>query len=55
MILRGDLTQIKARKSVMDDVIQVITLEVHGDFAALRGLMGKTLKVDLTEDEDDTK
>jgi hypothetical protein len=52
LTLKGSITKINARVTVSGDVVQALTIEVHGDFAALRDLMQKPLAISLSPDGD---
>jgi hypothetical protein len=45
--LQGSITRINAHMSAMGDVVQALTIEVHGDFAAMRELMEQPLLITL--------
>lgn len=43
MELMGSITKLSARTTSSGDIVQVLTIEAHGDFAKLRELMQKPL------------
>jgi hypothetical protein len=49
MKLQGHIVEIKARVMASSDITQRVTLELHGDFALLHALQGKTVQVTIEE------
>lgn len=49
--LTGSIKQIKSHINASDDAVQLLTLEVFGDFSGLHELMKKPLKISLEEVE----
>lgn len=48
MNLNGSISKISARTTTSGDVVQIITIEVHGEFNGLRDLMQKPLEISFT-------
>lgn len=48
--VEGSITQLKSRVNASGDTVQTVTLEVHGDFAALHALMQSPLVITLDTD-----
>lgn len=51
MILKGSITQLKARINASGETVQTVSLEVFGDFSALHALLKKPLDITLREEE----
>jgi hypothetical protein len=49
MEIQGSITILKARINASGDLVQILTLECHGEFAELFKLLKKPLKIHLEE------
>ena len=49
MELKGTISQLKARVDAMGNAIQTVTLDVHGDFAALHAMLKKPLIIRIED------
>lgn len=49
MKIQGHITQLKARLNASGDTVQTLTIEAHGEFFLLHGLLRKPLEIELSE------